>query len=118
MAPYLSADQILATDDRKYAEVEVPEWGGTVRLATMTAQQRDQYEYALANRKEDDTQAPSMRATLVAACAVDENGALLFTAQQVEALSAKNASALNRLWHKCLEINLMRKQDAAAVQGS
>ena len=37
---YLSADNILNADDFAYAEVDCPEWGGTVRIRSLSGGQR------------------------------------------------------------------------------
>ena len=40
----LSKDQILAADDRKREQVDVPEWGGHVFIGTMSSRRRDRFE--------------------------------------------------------------------------
>ena len=40
---YLKPEQIIAVPDREVIELEVPEWGGTVRLRAMSGRQREQY---------------------------------------------------------------------------
>ena len=37
----LSKDQILGAVDFSFVEVEVPEWGGTVRIRGLSAAERD-----------------------------------------------------------------------------
>ena len=44
---YLSRDAILQREDIKTEDVEVPEWGGTVRVRGMTGVQRDAFEASL-----------------------------------------------------------------------
>ncbi len=47
------------------------------------------------------------RARLVASCIVDEEGEKVFTVAEVEALSAKSASAIETLFKKAQEMNGM-----------
>lgn len=106
---YLTKEAILAAEDRKFVDVEVPEWGGTVRIGTMTAAARDRFELTLIKhrRSEGDT---SIRAALVAACAVDEKGDPLFTASDLERLAAKSAAALGRLFDAASDLNVLTSE--------
>lgn len=100
MANRLSRDAILKIEDQIYEDVEVPEWGGTVRIKALTAAERDQYEALVfldpkgepAKRRED------IRAKLVVFSAVDESGTRLFGEKDIAQLSARSARAMNRLW--------------------
>ena len=44
---YLSRDTILQREDIKTEDVEVPEWGGTVRVRGMSGVERDAFEASL-----------------------------------------------------------------------
>lgn len=117
--PYLSKQQILDAQDREYVDVEVPEWGGTVRISTMTAAQRDRYEVMFAEARNGANGAnTSLRALLVAACAVDEKGDALFTLADVEALGLKSGTALNRVFARALDLNILTKSAAERVAGN
>ncbi len=37
---YLTKDSILKSEDRKYQDIEIPEWGGTVRVQSLTGAER------------------------------------------------------------------------------
>lgn len=102
----LNRDQILAAVDRKFVEVDVPEWGGKVRLGTMTAAARDRYETSFLAFRKGDLDV-SVRAALVAACAVDEKDAPLFTQEDVVALGAKSGTALLRLFNAAADLNVL-----------
>ena len=41
----LSKDAILAAKDTDVHEVDVPEWGGSILLRSMTGAQRNNYEH-------------------------------------------------------------------------
>jgi len=96
----LSRDAILAADDREYEVVPCPEWGGEVRLRSLTGAERDAYEQSLVQTrgKSREMNLRNARAKLVALCAVDENGNRLFTDADVNALGKKNAKPLDRLF--------------------
>lgn len=92
----LSKAAILAAVDLKTEDVAVPAWGGTVRIRTMTGQERDEFRAAIA-ATEGEAGVPIGKfsaALLVAAC-VDESGARLFTAGDMAALQAKAAASLD-----------------------
>ena len=47
------------------------------------------------------------RLRLIAACLVDDDGAPIFSEEDLGELGAKNAEVIARLWKKCVEINGM-----------
>lgn len=96
---YLSAEDILGADDLKSQEVEVPEWGGVVRLRPMSG------EEALKLVELSGTDRTGAALRVVALCAVKEDGSRLFTDEQIVALRAKSAAALLRLQKKAMELN-------------
>jgi len=92
----LSKSAILAAVDLKTEDVHVPAWGGTVRIRTMTGQERDEFRASIA-ATEGEAGVPIGKfsaALLVAAC-VDEAGERLFTAGDMAALQAKAAASLD-----------------------
>lgn len=106
---------IVAAEDLKFEDVDVPEWGGTVRLRELRASERDHYEATTfkirlevvdgksVQRFEPNTE--NARARLVACCLVDEEGNRCFGDDEVEALGKKSASALQRLFEVAQRIN-------------
>lgn len=110
----LSAEEILNADDRRYEIVAVPEWGGEVRLRSLTGRERDAFEASLQDRKGKSVKenVENFRARQVALCAVDAEGKLLFTnKQQVVMLGNKSVAALQRVFNKCNEMNGFSEQD-------
>jgi hypothetical protein len=107
----LSADEILAADDRRYEIVPVPEWNGEVRVRSLTGRERDNFELSLQDGKKGNTK-ENFRARLVALCAVDADGKPIFTnKQQVVLLGNKSVSALQRVFDKCNEMNGFSEDD-------
>lgn len=101
----LSKEAILSADDRKTRDIEVPEWGGTVRVATMTASERDRWEAETYGGAKPNT--IDFRARFVALCLVDEKGARMFSDKEVSALGSKSAAALQRVFAAAQELNAL-----------
>ena len=72
----LSKSAILCANDLQTEDVDVPEWGGAVRLRSFTGRERDAFEASMVrgegkDRKVDLT---NMRARLVGLTVIDEGG--------------------------------------------
>ena len=83
----LSKTAILCANDLQTEDVEVPEWGGSVRVRSFTGRERDAFEASMVRgegkaRKVDLT---NMRARLVGLTVIDEGGQRLFTDDEVKA---------------------------------
>lgn len=93
-------DQILNADDLKHEDVEVPEWGVTVRVRALTSGERDRWESITYLDKKGGVAVPEdIRAKLVSFSCVDpETGERLFTEEDIPALTKKSGVAMNRLW--------------------
>jgi hypothetical protein len=114
----LGRDDILSVADRQYDAVAVPEWGGHVRLQSLTGDERDQYEdstwRSFRNRDGSVTREQTMqkaRAKMVAMCAVDANGARLFTQGDVELLGKKSTVALQRLFLAAITLSSISEKE-------
>lgn len=126
MAELLSRDAILQTDDTVYDYVEVPEWGGKVRVKSLSATERDAWEAGFATDPGDrrskhraaiakatrQERLSHVRASLVALVVVDEAGKRTFTDGDVGALGAKNAAAVDRIFEKASELSGLSEDDA------
>lgn len=117
----LSKDQITAADDRKWEDVDVPEWGGTVRLVGMSGSERNAYQSSLVmmgpNGKPQRLNMADQLAKLVAKCLVGEDGQRLFSDNEVKALGAKNGAVLDRLGDICQRLSGLRKEDVEEAEG-
>lgn len=110
----LSLESIVGTDDAKYAVVEMPEWGGSVRVRGLTARERDDYEAALyytAPNGEQRVNFSGARERLVARGLVDAEGKRLLTDADAGKLAAKNGKAMERLFDKIRELSGMTQKD-------
>ena len=113
----LTREQIFAAQDARFETVAVPEWGGDVRVRTMTGTQRDEYEQSLFAARGPDAAVniSNVRARLVAASVVDEAGELMFTQADIEALGAKSAAALDRVAGAARRVSALTAEDIAAL---
>jgi hypothetical protein len=109
----LSRDAILGAEDRTFEEVDCPEWGGTVRLRSISGAERDNYEQGLIQQRGNSRQMNmrNARAKLIVLCAVDEAGRRMFTEQDVSALGRKNAKPLDRLFDACRRLSGLSEDD-------
>jgi hypothetical protein len=96
----LTRDQILSAPDLKKERVEVPEWGGFVWVRGLTALERDRYDESLLKRVKGRRliDATGARAKLVALTVTNEAGQRIFSDADVEALNAKSAAPIDRLF--------------------
>ncbi|MBU3694794.1 MAG: hypothetical protein FGM40_08210 [Rhodocyclaceae bacterium] len=109
MSKILSKTDILNSHDMRIQTVAVPEWGGSVRLRTLTGAERDAFEATLV-RVVDGKRVPEMdnlRAKLLAATIVDEQDRQVFSASDVAALGRKSALALDRVFSVAQALNGM-----------
>jgi hypothetical protein len=90
----LSKSAILGAQDLKHEDVPVPQWGGTVRVRVMNGIERDEFRAAIASES-GSVPVGQFSAALLAATCVDENGARLFTMEDIKALQAKSATSLD-----------------------
>lgn len=101
----LTKDQIIGCRDIPAPEaVDVPEWGGQVHLRVLTGAERDAFEARFAG-SDKAAGLRNVRAFLLVRCLCDEAGERLFEDGDAEALGAKSASVLGRLFETAMELN-------------
>lgn len=110
----LNKETIIGAQDFAYVDVEVPEWGGTVRLRGISAADRDNFEAALAQTQD----LTNIRARLVVMALVDEEGNRLFTDREAPALGAKNAVVINRLFEEARKLAGMDDEALGLAEGN
>jgi hypothetical protein len=118
----LNKDQILEADDLQMEPVDVPEWGGSVMVRTMTGSDRDAFDESLVpvgedgNRHSDTT---NIRVKLLTRAIVDEAGNRMFSAADMEALGRKSSVAIERVYAVAQRLNYVGAQaEAAAAKNS
>lgn len=98
----LNKDAILAAHDIQSEDISVPEWGGDVRIAVMSGRARDAF---MATQDGKPTPYSLFQGRLLSATIIGEDGALVFTSDDIEALRDKNQEVLDRLVAVAIRIN-------------
>lgn len=97
----LTREMILAVDDLPHEDVDVPEWGGTVRVQALNAQAGQRFAGLMAQASDDD----QVRVRLLSVSLVDDAGGLLFGLADVEALARKNFGVVRKLSDIAFRLN-------------
>ena len=116
----LTKDQILKSSDIAHRDIDVAEWGGTLRIAAMSAAERDSFEAGMLDNKgkSDPKRLLNFRARFIASCIVDEDGKRLFAASDIVALGRKSAAPVSSVFDSCREINGMTEDDVEEIEGN
>jgi len=116
----LNKEQIKSVSDLETQDVEVPEWGGTVRLKSLTGAERDRFEASVVQGQGRNTTVnmQNLRAKLVAQSAIGEDGKPLFTEDDVKWLGEKSAKALNRLFNAAQSLSGLSESDVKELAGN
>ncbi len=111
--PLLTKEQILSANDLDYEEVEVKEWGGSVRIRCMTGTERDAFESAIYKIKGDKVEAnrENFRSELLSRVLCNKDNKLLFNPREVKALGGKSGRVIDRLFDIAQTINGIGKSD-------
>ena len=105
----LSRQDILKCDDIQSEVVQVPEWNGEVMVKGLTLAEKDQWtDSILVDGKASMTGAT---AKLCALCMRDDDGVTLFTEEDIPALQAKSAQALDRVFQVAQRLSGIGQED-------
>ena len=107
---YLSAEEIFAVQDIETVEVKVPEWGGIVRLRSLSGEEA----FTFAKLIEKDKSSGAVQVLLLSA--VDANGSQLFTSEDLDKLKKKSLHAIMRLQKEALRINGLTEEAVEATK--
>jgi len=118
MSKYLTREAILGVSDLPTEDVPVPEWGGVVRVRTLTGAERDAFEGSIVEKrgKKMVVKSDNMRARLVALAVVDEDGNRLFTDADVIALGKKSGAALARVFQVAQHLSGLTEDDVEELE--
>ena len=106
---YLTRDAILAISDLKYEDVDIPEWGGSVRVRELTAMERNKLG---ADFAKGGAQAipPDFYPKIAATVIVNQNGKSVFTEGDTTRLGEKSFAAIQRVVDTALRISGMTQE--------
>lgn len=96
----LTIDEILAKRELPVEVVEVPEWGGTVRVQGLSAGEADAFNKSLQRRGPNGQMEMDREhycARLLARCLVDEKGERVCSDANIMLLSQLSAAPITRL---------------------
>ncbi len=117
----LNISDILNKNDVVSKTIEIPEWGGSVEIRSMTGEARDAYEESVFKRLDNgeyERDLSNARAKLIAACVYGPDGLRMFKSDaQIKALGSKSAVVLDRLFTECQNINAISQQDMDELEG-
>jgi hypothetical protein len=111
---FLNADQILKVEDLKTEIVPVDEWGGNVIVSELMAADRDAYEQSMWNDRGNGrlvANRANARARLVVKVLVSPEGVRLFNDDSADALGAKSAAVVDRLFDVAIRLSGMEQED-------
>jgi len=101
MPAHLTHDAILAVEDLPFEDIEVPEWGGAVRVAGLSGKSATDFSAKLVQMNPDGSikslSMDNFMAELLVLTLVNEKFKPLFSKDEVEALGEKSAAVLKRL---------------------
>lgn len=109
----LNRETILAVKyDLPRKEVEVPEWGGSVFVRTLTSAERDAYE-AWCLKKNGGKLA---RSVFIVWTCCDETGKPIFTTADLPSLNQVPSYVLERVFDAAMKINKITAEDVEALE--
>lgn len=116
----LTRQAILEADDQVIEPMDVPEWGGTIYVRSLTAQERDSYDRAMVRvgpRGEAQTSNAlnNVRALLLVRCVTDKGGTRLFGDKDATALGKKSSAVVQRVWAVAQRLSGMDAEEQEAI---
>lgn len=107
----LNKQQILGANDIPSEVIEVPQWGGSVKVRGMTAGERDFFEEMIRTKG-----LSALRASLAAMCIIDDDGKRIFTNKEMDALGEKSAEALDIVVAAASRLSGLTPEDAELLE--
>lgn len=98
---YLTKAEIFAKHDESFLEMDVPQWGGTIRFRSLSGDEAIEFGQRLENQ---ETKQEAI-IDLFTISVVDENGDRVFDAGDIRALRRKNWSVFLKAQKRLLEFN-------------
>jgi hypothetical protein len=119
---YLTKTDILEAEDLRSEDVEVPEWGGKVRVFELTGTDRDAYQASIIKQREDGTREWRLANATVRLVSMSigdpDTHERLFTEGDVTALGKKSARALNRVFTVAQRLSALADEDVEELLGN
>lgn len=97
--------QVLSCSDFNYDYVDVPEWGGRLRVRGLSGEERAFCDKMLRDAEVGKAGPNTYAAALIACGTVDDQGASLFSRVDIPALSKKADNVLQRVGVRILQLS-------------
>lgn len=117
---FLNPQQILEQKTLVTEVLEVPEWGGKVRVKMLSARERDEFESSMMtvdNKGRPVDNRKNARARLVQIAVVHEDGRPFFTKHDIRTLGELPAAGLQRVFNKVNEMSAISEEDMEEMVG-
>lgn len=102
----LNREQILESRNRLPSkDVDVPEWGGTVRVRALSGSQRDAFEASIVSSDGKVRKMENVRARICALSIRNEDGGRMFTDEDIIDLGETSAAALDRVFKEAQRLS-------------
>lgn len=106
-------DSILANKTGFVVEpIDIPEWGGKVYVRTLTAAERDQFEWSVYGQRDFK----NFRARLLVLAVCDEGGERVFRDEDADALGRQPGQIIDRIWDVATRLSAVGADDVAALK--
>lgn len=102
----LGKNAILTADDLRYDTVDCPEWGGEVRVRSLTAYEQSHISKLVAEDKRNE-----VTLKVVQFACVDEDGERIFSADDIKQLAMKSYTVIERIGKKIYQLTGFGDQD-------
>ena len=112
-----SAEAILSHDDVRYDYVPCPEWGGRIKVRSLTSKRRGQLERTLTEERRTrggltkEVNMQFFRETLMVFGCIKENGEPLFANEHIKKLPEKSAGPVQRCCDAIMRLSGIGKDD-------
>ena len=100
----LNKDQIFAIDDIKTKIVDIPEWGGEIKLRVLSVGAQIKFD----EYREDDKKA--IMYSIINSC-VNEDVSYLFNEEDIQHLEQKDPNVIMRLFNEIISLNKQKEND-------
>jgi hypothetical protein len=111
-------EQILKQQDQTMEKVFVQAWGCHVFLKPMTVAEQEAWEKSVFDAKGEAKEDVSLKASVVVACACDEQGKKIFQPSDVAELAKKSAAPVNKLFNIASKLNGITESDVEELKGN
>ncbi len=115
----LNRAKILKCTNLKTETVNVPEWGGDVTVRELDGKGRDAWEMGvITQNKKGDAKfnGVNARAKLIIRSVIDDDGNLIFTDDDIDAIGCLSASALGKVFDVASKLSGLTSEDMAELE--